>query len=335
MPHMIFEPISNLMSEYEEQLLMQGRAVIDSEITALQNQKKSLNINFAEAVQCLLDVHGRIVVVGMGKSGIIAKKIAATLASTGSPAFFVHAAEALHGDLGMITCNDAVLALSHSGETSELVTLLTPIKRLGIPLVAITGAQKSTLATHADIVLHVPVATEACPMNLAPTSSTTAALALGDALAVTVLQQRDFKAEDFARVHPAGSLGRKLMSIDEIMHTDTALPIVAPDDSMHHAIVTISSGRLGITAVAKDGILLGCLSDGDLRRLFEHDDLHMSQPIKQYMHNNPHTLISGHLASEAVHIMEEKQISVVFVIDADNKLLGAIHMHDLLQAKAI
>lgn len=312
--------------------LEKAHKVLDIEIAALQQQQAALGEDFIRAVEAVLAIEGRLVVVGMGKSGIIAKKIAATFASTGTPAFFVHAAEAQHGDLGMITEHDAVLALSHSGETAEVCGLLPTIKRLGAPVIAITGNPDSTLGKHADIVLHVPVSQEACPLNLAPTASTTAALALGDALAVVVLKHRGFREEDFARVHPAGSLGRKLLRVADVMHSERDLPMVSPDTGLKEAIVTMSSHRLGITGIFEDGRLTGCLTDGDLRRILESGAVNLEQPVREYMHSNPHTIRTDQLASEAVRMMEEHKITVLFVQDGNGRTVGAVHMHDLLHA---
>lgn len=312
--------------------LASARQVLDIEKLALASVATALGDDFIRAVRCVLSLEGRLVVVGMGKSGIIAKKIAATFASTGTPSFFVHAAEAQHGDLGMITRQDAVLALSHSGETDEVKGLLPTIKRLGAPLIAITGNGASSLARYADMVLLVPVDKEACPMNLAPTASTTAALALGDALAVVVLRQRGFREEDFARFHPAGSLGRKLMRVGDLMHAGEQLPMVSPGTPLSEAIVTMSSCRLGITGVSGGDRLLGCLSDGDLRRILQSGHVDMSLPVEQLMHRSPHTIRHDHLASEAVRLMEEHAITVLFVLDDRDRPVGAVHMHDLLRA---
>ncbi len=320
------------MIQNREVWLDKAREVLDIEIAALSLQRDSLGEAFAEAVGSILALEGRLVVVGMGKSGIIARKIAATFASTGTPAFFVHAAEAQHGDLGMITSHDAVLALSHSGETDEVCGLLPTIKRLGATLIGITGKPDSTLGQHADITLAVPVTKEACPMNLAPTASTTAALALGDALAVVVLKQRGFKEEDFARVHPAGSLGRKLMRIVDVMHAGDELPLVNISASLREAIVSMSSHRLGITGIQEDGRLMGCLSDGDLRRLLESGTIDLDVKANTLMHHNPVTIEADHLASEAVRMMEEYKVTVLFVVDHGDVPVGIVHMHDLLKA---
>ncbi len=322
------ESIHSLDTEW----LAEARNVLRMEAAAIDTTSAALNDDFCRAVRTVLQLNGRLVVVGMGKSGIIAQKVAATFASTGTPAFFVHAAEAQHGDLGMITRQDAVLAFSHSGETAEVIGLLPVMKRMGVPLIAVTGKTASSLARHADMVLHVDVSQEACPMNLAPTASTTAALALGDALAVVVLQQRGFSPEDFALFHPAGSLGRKLMRVEELMHKGKALPMVSSDTPLKDAIVMMSSRRLGVTGVEQDGRLVGCLTDGDLRRILESGHFELGQPVSEVMHRHPRTIEASHLASEAVHLMEEKKITTLFVLGGDGCVSGVVHLHDLLQA---
>ncbi len=319
--------------ENKDTWIAQAVKVLDIEIDALELQKKTIDDAFVAAASLILNLKGKLVIIGMGKSGIIARKIAATFASTGTPAFFVHAAEAQHGDLGMITADDAVLALSHSGETDEVCGLLPTIKRLGTPIIAMTGGKTSTLAKHADYVLHIPVTIEACPMNLAPTASTTATLALGDALAVVVLKHRGIQPEDFARVHPAGSLGRRLMSVADVMHAGDKIPIVAPEAHLSDAIFTMSSYRLGITAVGSMGKLEGCLTDGDLRRILQQDgQVDMSVAVESVMHRNPQTIEENHLATEAVRLMEEKKVTVLFVTNKAGTLIGVVHFHDLLQA---
>jgi len=315
-----------------DEWLDKARKVLDIEIDALKAQKNALGDAFVEAIDTILKVDGRLVVLGMGKSGIIAKKIAATFASTGTPAFFVHAAEAQHGDLGMITGHDAVLALSHSGETAEVCGLLPEIRRRGASIIAITGKTGSTLARHADIVLHIPVTKEACPLNLAPTASTTATLALGDALAVVVLKQRGFKEEDFARVHPAGSLGRKLLKVSDVMHQGKELPMVDIDAPLKAAIMTMSSHRLGITGVQENGSMVGCISDGDLRRILETGEVDMNAQVNRFMHTNPLQINADKLASDALRLMEEQKIMVLFVQNEKLETIGIVHMHDLLQA---
>jgi len=321
------------ITDQQQAWLDKAHRVLDIEIAAIKAQHDVLGAAFVQAVETILELDGRLVVVGMGKSGIIAKKIAATFASTGTPAFFVHAAEAQHGDLGMITGQDAVLALSHSGETVEVCGLLPEIRRRGAKLIAITGNTASTLARYADSVLYIPVSKEACPLNLAPTASTTASLALGDALAVVVLKQRGFKEEDFARVHPAGSLGRKLLRVADIMHSGDALPLVTTDATLRDAIMTMSSHRLGVTGITEAGRLIGCLSDGDLRRILESGDLDIEAPVHTLMHPEPSTIAADKLASQALHDMEARKIMVLFVCDEAQHAIGVVHMHDILQGE--
>lgn len=323
----------NAAAKNKEEWVNQAFNVLDIEIAALQAQKTAINDDFVEAASLILNLKGKLVIIGMGKSGIIARKIAATFASTGTPAFFVHAAEAQHGDLGMITSDDAVLALSHSGETSEVCGLLPTIKRLGAPIIAMTGGKTSTLAKHADFVLHIPVTEEACPMNLAPTASTTATLALGDALAVVVLKHRGIKPEDFARVHPAGSLGRRLMSVADVMHQGEKIPMIEATAHLSDAIFTMSSFRFGITGIGQGNKLEGCLTDGDLRRVLQQDgQVDLNMHVSEVMHTSPLMIAQNHLASEAVRLMEEKKVTVLFVSNEVGELAGIVHMHDLLQA---
>ncbi|MDX8408605.1 MAG: KpsF/GutQ family sugar-phosphate isomerase [Mariprofundales bacterium] len=308
----------------------QGRQVLQLEMTAIDAVQQSLNTNFDRAIDTILAMQGRLVVVGMGKSGHIGRKIAASFASTGTPSFFVHAAEALHGDLGMITRHDVLLALSHSGETNEVCALLPTITRLGTPVIAISGNPDSTLARHATVTLHIPVTTEACPMNLAPTASTTATLALGDALVVVTLQHRGFQPEDFARVHPAGSLGKRLLRVAEVMHSGAELPLVDETTLLRNAIVVISSHRLGITGITSQGELIGCMTDGDLRRILELGDLDLSAPMRRFAHGKPECIDPQRLASEAVLLMEQRKITALFVSNDEGSVVGIVHLHDLL-----
>ncbi len=309
-----------------------GREVFAIEQEALAATADAQGASFTEAVRRIIGCRGRLVVVGMGKSGHIARKLAATFASTGTPAFFVHAAEAQHGDLGMITGEDVVLAISFSGETNELTAILPEIKRRGAFLIAITGKTQSTLARHADLVLPVVIRREACPMNLAPTASTTATLALGDALAVAVLAARGFREEDFARVHPAGSLGRKLRKVRDLMRPREKTPIVAPDVPFKEAIVAISRGRMGIVGVEERGRLIGCISDGDLRRIIESGRLNLDAPVRALMTPSPKTIHADRLAAEAVRLMEDHKITVLFVEDDTGNIVGSVHLHDLVEA---
>lgn len=311
-----------------------GREAIQielAEITALQTR---IDESFTNACQLLLECKGRIVVTGMGKSGHIGGKIAATLASTGSPAFFVHPGEASHGDLGMITKNDVVLALSNSGNTAEISVIIPILKRFGIPLISMTGDKNSVLATEADINLDVSVSKEACPHDLAPTSSTTVALVMGDALAVTMLQARGFTPEDFALSHPGGSLGRRLLlHVSDIMHTGDRVPRVLETATISQALLEMSKKGLGMTAITDESdTLLGLYTDGDLRRSLDKNiDVH-SATISDVMTRNCRTTKANELAASVVKTMEDFGINGLLVIDENNKLIGALNMHDVLRA---
>lgn len=316
------------------ELIEIGREVLRIESEAVLGLVDSLNDDFARAVGMILACRGRVVVSGMGKSGHIGSKIAATLASTGTPAFFVHPAEASHGDIGMVTPEDVVIALSNSGESSELTSILPSLKRHGARLIAITGAPNSTLATQADVHLHAAVAKEACPLGLAPTSSTTAALALGDALAVALLQARGFSAQDFARSHPGGKLGRRLLvRVSDVMHSGKDLPRVPVSASLTDALLEMSAKGLGMTAVVDDEErVVGLLTDGDLRRILTSGTNLQSGKLAELMTRNPRTIDADRLAAEAVQQMESKRINGFLVVDADGRLVGAFNMHDLFRA---
>lgn len=314
-----------------------GRTALRIEAQAIEHLIERVDAAFVAACECLLACRGRIVVLGIGKSGHIGGKLAATFASTGSPAFFVHPAEASHGDLGMITAQDVVLALSNSGTTDELLMLLPLIKRLGVPLVALTGNPESPLARAADVHLDVSVAQEACPLNLAPTASTTAALAMGDALAVSLLEARGFTADDFARSHPGGRLGRRLLLlIDELMHTGERLPRSRPDDPLPVALLEMTRKGLGMTiATDDDDRMLGVFTDGDLRRALEKGvDVRVAR-VSEVMTRNPRSIGPGALAVEAAEVMERMRISQLLVIGDDGQLEGALTTHDLMLAKVI
>ncbi len=314
-----------------------GLAVIETEARAVSALASRIDASFVQACQHMLACEGRIVVLGMGKSGHIGGKIAATLASTGSPAFFVHPGEASHGDLGMITAKDVVLALSNSGETDEILTILPLIKRLGVPLIALTGNPRSTLARAATVHVDVSVEQEACPLGLAPTSSTTATLVMGDALAVALLEARGFTAEDFARSHPGGRLGRRLLLlINDIMHTGEAIPKVREDALLKEALVEMSRKGLGMTAIIDgQGRAIGVFTDGDLRRALDHElDVH-STGITEVMTPNGKTVRPDKLAAEALAIMETCKISALLVVDENGTLVGALNMHDLLRAGVV
>lgn len=311
-----------------------AQAVLTTEAAAIDALVSRIDQAFLQACQYVLDCRGRVVVTGMGKSGHIGSKIAATLASTGTPAFFVHPGEASHGDLGMITRDDAVLALSNSGETDELLTIVPLIRRLGIPLIALTGNPKSSLARDASVNLDVSVEREACPLGLAPTSSTTAALAMGDALAVAVLDARGFTAEDFARSHPGGRLGRRLLiHVGDIMRMGSALPKVAPQAPMRDALLEISQKGMGMTVVCTpEDQVVGLFTDGDLRRTLDRGlDLHQLT-IGEIMTQNFVTARTHWLAAEALQMMEARKINTLPVTTDDGRLLGALNMHDLLNA---
>jgi len=320
-----------------EHLLALARQVLDIEADALRTLSSRLDPGFADAVHLILACSGRVVVSGMGKSGHIGGKIAATLASTGTPAFFMHPGEASHGDLGMIAHNDVVLALSNSGESNEIVCIVPLIKRRGAKLIAMTGNPNSTLAREADAHLNAAVDKEACPLNLAPTASTTAALALGDALAVALLDARGFSADDFARTHPGGSLGRRLLiHVRDVMHTGDELPKIDHDASLKVALLEMTKKGLGMTAVVDAaGRVAGVFTDGDLRRALEHAlDLQQAR-VTDLMTQNPKTIGADELAVAAVEKMETLKINGLLVVDADNTLMGALNMHDLLKAGVV
>jgi len=311
--------------------------VIHIEQQAVEALTHSINDDFVNACQLLLDCKGRVVVTGMGKSGHIGGKIAATLASTGTPAFFVHPGEASHGDLGMITPGDVVIALSNSGETAELLTIVPIIKRLAVPLISLTGNADSSLSQQADIHLHVGVEKEACPLGLAPTSSTTVALVMGDALAVALLDARQFTAEDFALSHPGGSLGRRLLlHVNDIMHTGDKIPAVNAEASLQDALLEMTRKGLGMTAIVDASQhVLGIYTDGDLRRTLEHEINIRRTRIKDVMTTHCKTITADLLAVDALNMMEDNKINAILVVDAEQKLLGAINMHDLLQAGVV
>jgi len=314
-----------------------ARAVINTEASAVSNLLSRIDEAFVAACQLILDCKGRIVVLGMGKSGHIAGKIAATLASTGSPAFFVHAAEASHGDLGMITDEDVLLVLSNSGETDEVRQILPLLKRLGVSIIAMTGNPASTLASHADVHINVAVESEACPLGLAPTSSTTAALVMGDALAVSLLEARGFTAEDFARSHPAGQIGKRLLlHIRDIMHSGDNIPLVSAGASLSEAIVEMTKKRLGMVVIGDTEMKIqGVFTDGDLRRALEHTiDPHKTR-VGEVMTGEPKTIESTALAAEAVKMLQQYKIQGLLVVDSSSRLEGVLNFNDLLQAGVI
>jgi arabinose-5-phosphate isomerase len=306
--------------------------VLETEAAAIRALLSQLDESFDRAVALLSAISGRVVCTGMGKSGLIMKKVAATLSSTGTPALFLHPAEAVHGDLGMIVAGDVVLAASTSGTTEELLRLVATLKRLGVPLLAMTGNPASPLARHADLHLSVAIDREACPLNLAPTASTTAMLALGDALAMALSEARGFTREDFALLHPAGHLGKRLLKVEQLMHDGPDLPRVAMDTSMHDAIYEMSKKKLGITAVTlsdNDLRLAGCISDGDLRRLLAADEGLLRRTAGECMNPHPRTIAGGELAAAALKMMEDHRITSLFICDGGGRLAGIVHLHDL------
>lgn len=314
-----------------------GLAVLETESAAVNALKQRIDDDFVRACQYMLSCEGRVVVIGMGKSGHIGGKIAATLASTGTPAFFVHPGEASHGDLGMITAKDVVLALSNSGSTEEILTILPIIKRLDVPLISLTGNSDSALARAASVNIDVSVEKEACPLDLAPTASTTAALAMGDALAISLLEVRGFTEDDFARSHPGGKLGRRLLLlIDDIMHTGDRAPSVKTGTRLCDALLEVTRKGIGATAVVDDdGVVQGIFTDGDLRRAVDHGVDMRSASIDEVMTHNCTLIQPGLLAAEALKIMENGHFNALLVVDNDKQLIGALNMHDLLQAGVV
>jgi arabinose-5-phosphate isomerase len=314
-----------------------GQAVLETEAKSVHDLIGRLDQTFHRACELMLACEGRIVVIGMGKSGHIGGKIAATLASTGSPAFFVHPGEASHGDMGMITAKDVVLALSNSGETAEILTILPLIKRMNTPLISLTGNPTSELSRTADVNLDISVATEACPLDLAPTSSTTATLAMGDALAIALLEARGFTAEDFARSHPGGSLGRKLLlHVEQIMHTGDSIPCIGESALLGEALLEMTHKSMGMTAVVDEHMrITGIYTDGDLRRTLDLGlDIH-NTPIREVMTPNSKVVRKDILAAEALQIMDSHKINALLVEDENHQLIGALNMHDLLRAGVV
>lgn len=315
-----------------------AKAVIKTEASAAEALLGRIGETFTDAVAAMLNCKGRVVVLGMGKSGHIGNKIAATLASTGTPAFFVHPGEASHGDLGMITAQDVVLALSNSGETDEILTILPLIKRLNAPLIAMTGNPQSRLAKESDYHLDISVEKEACPLGLAPTSSTTATLVMGDALAIALLESRGFTEDDFARSHPGGRLGKRLLlHVEDIMHTGKDIPMVTVNSSLNEALEEMSKKGLGMTTIVDDNdTLAGVFTDGDLRRLLDHGEVRTNElKISDVMHKNCKTISKTQLAAEALQLMESKSINALPVIDENRKVIGALNMHNLLRAGVV
>jgi len=309
--------------------------VLAVESAAIDGLRRKVDERFGRAVDLLRCAQGKVIVTGMGKSGLIARKIAATMASTGTPAFFLHAGDGIHGDLGMVRRGDVVIALSNSGETEEIVRLLPVFQRLGLPVIALTGKTESTLARYADVVLDVGVAEEACPLGLAPTASTTAALAMGDALAVVLFEEKGFSEEDFAQLHPGGALGRRLQTVAELMHTGDALPMVAPDTPLKDALFVISAKRLGVTGVVDaEGRLAGVITDGDVRRATAAGVDLFKTTAREVMSASPKRIGAAELAAAALRKMEEHSITSLFVFEEGRPAMpvGIVHIHDLLKA---
>jgi arabinose-5-phosphate isomerase len=313
-----------------------ARRVLRIEAAAVAALADRIGESFRGAVDLCAACAGRVIVTGIGKSGLVARKIASTLSSTGTPALFLHAAEGLHGDIGVMTRGDCLVAVSNSGTTTEVLNLIAPARRLGLPVIALTGAPEAALARSADVVLDVSVAEEACPLGLAPTASTTAVLALGDALAITLLERRGFRAEDFGDLHPGGALGRRLRRVDELMRVGAALPVVGVDTLLREALAEMSAKQLGVTGVlGADGTLVGVITDGDVRRAIErHGDL---RPLRagEVMSRRPKTVAADAVAEGALARMEEHAITSLFIVDGEGRPRGVLHLHDLLRAGVV
>lgn len=319
-----------------EAMLERAREVLRMEAEAVLELIPRIDDNFAAAVKMILDCEGRTVVTGMGKSGLVGRKLAATLASTGTPSFFLHPAEGIHGDLGMVTCHDVVIAMSNSGETMEVINILPSLRRIGAKIIAMVGNADSTLGKNADLILNVGVSKEACPLGLAPTSSTTAALAYGDALALALLQKHNFTAKQFAIFHPGGSLGRKLLlTVGSIMHKGSENPLVRAETTVQEALFVITDKGLGaVSVVDENGIMQGVLTDGDIRRGLSKGIDFLKRPVKELMTRTPKTITEDKLAAQALHLMESnkpKPITVLPVIDENRKVIGLLHMTDLVR----
>ncbi|MGM0600327.1 MAG: KpsF/GutQ family sugar-phosphate isomerase [Candidatus Rifleibacteriota bacterium] len=317
-------------------ILKSARKALEAEIEAIKSAQKRLGDEFIDAVDLILSASGRLVVCGMGKSGLVGKKISATLSSTGTPSFFLHPAEALHGDLGMVTDQDVVLLLSNSGETDEIVRLIPFLRRIGARLIAMVGKKDSSLARMSDVVIDCGVEHEACPMDLAPTSSTTVTMALGDAVAVALIEARGFKEKDFARLHPSGSLGRKFLTVADLMHTSNEIPFAAPDIKLADAVVEMSRGGFGALVIADESRKLsGVFTDGDLRRFFEKgSSRNFEAPISEVMTRNPAGIAPDRLAMEALKLMEDKSITSLPVLKGE-VVVGFVHLHDILRARLV
>ncbi len=318
----------------KQRIIKSAKDTIKIEAAAVRSLMPKINDSFVKAVELILHCRGRIVVTGIGKSGVIGRKISATFASTGTPSFFIHSSEGGHGDLGMLTADDIVMPISYSGETPEVSSLLPAFKRLGISIITITGNPGSTLAKYSDVVLNVNIKREACPMNLAPTSSTTAILAMGDAIAVALINEKKFTSKQFALFHPSGHLGKMLLlKVEDIMHTNDELPLIESSMPVKDAVYVISSKRLGITGIInKTKKLIGSFSDGDLRRLIQKDVELLNQPLHKFINGIPKTISKEALAAEALFIMNKFKITSLFIINKHKQPIGITHMHDILQS---
>lgn len=323
----------------QEAVIRQAKRVLRIEGEAIQNLSDKIDDNFTKAVDILDQCRGKVIVIGIGKSGIVSQKIASTFACTGTPAFFLHPAEGIHGDIGMMSKGDVVLAISNSGESQEIIQLLPLIKRWGIKLIVITGKPSSVLARGGDVVLETGIKEEACPLGLVPTASTTATLALGDALALTLLEKKGFKEDDFAMLHPGGALGRKLvLRVSDLMHKGDEIPLIQEDTLMKEGLLEMTSKRLGVAGICdKEGKLVGIITDGDLRRALEREDDLLNHQASEIMTGNPKTIVKDDLAAKALYEMEEGSITSLFILaeDAGGKPIGIIHMHDLLKAGVV
>lgn len=317
-----------------ERVLERGRRTLQIEAQGIAALEERLGTSFVEAVRRILDASGRVVVTGIGKSGLVARKLASTLSSTGTPALFLHPVEGVHGDVGVLLRGDLLIVISRSGESQELSALMPAVKRLGIPVIALTGRPDSTLGRHADLVLDVSVPEEACPHDLTPTSSSTAAMAMGDAMAMALLDIRDFDTEDFARLHPGGALGRRLLwRVDDVMvKNPNEMPAVAPDASLREAMREIAHRRGTVPVVDDGGRVIGVLTAGDLTRFADHRPDFLQRPVREAMNSDPKVIEAGALAAEAVHAMEAHGIMALPVVDGDRRLRGLVHLHDLLRA---
>lgn len=322
--------------ESNHKYIRQAREILLEEAEAVRCQIENLDDEFIRVVDLILSCTGRVVVTGMGKSGLVGHKIAATLASTGTPSLFLHPGEAVHGDLGMVTPSDIVIAISNSGEVDEVLAILPSLKIIGVPLVAVTESRTSTLAKNCDLILQVKVEREACPLGLAPTSSTTAVMAFGDALALVLLEARNFRREDYAVYHPGGALGRKLLlTVEKLMYCGPKMPLISQEKTVREAVITMTHGNFGAALVVDDtGILTGIITDGDLRRIFEKYREPLELLVEQVMTVNPKTITQDKLAAEAMHVMESKEISVLPVVDQCNIPVGIVHLHDIIRGLA-